>query len=541
MVGSERRTAPAPVPAAAAKMASATSKKRPSKKNKRPSQPLSAYNLFFRFERARLLSSVISSKEQDCCSPPVKSIITTANDLRDFAARNPYEAPTSRKKRSHAKTHGAISFTDLSRLVSQSWRALDAKSKEPFQTVAHELKLEHYRKFEEERRRAKALNAAAGESKKGEVLSASGTARSQAQASDRAVVPLARTPTPGVVSKKELNSRRTPVVRNAGTLVADKAIQLAPGASGARVPPPPTRKPTSDEMEQFAPSFPEPRGVRTPPEWSLDTFLAGDSSISETDLDELLPDGSTRGVVEPTPSPALNRKHANSFNDLCCTVSKNWESEDGAARPKSASREPTRMNDATARGEALEATGEQYCHGKLDDEERRAEQLKVMLHLQTNEQTREAALPASGEQGANGVSQRRTIAIRPARRSSVAKEHRISPDDKGVVSPYWTTQTVAADRHPTFAGDPTSEIGAPQLNGPDTIEPLALHHNEEGYERSPFLRKDFANAWLTKPVLEEEQDLGEPMIRQNERQHQSAARFEFQGFHDVDASVCEQI
>jgi len=79
----------------------------------KPKRPLTAYNYFFRSERARLLG--------------------LKDDEFDFQNRG---------KRKHRKTHGMIGFKDLANHVGEKWKNLDPKEKEIYQ-----------RKFECDRKR----------------------------------------------------------------------------------------------------------------------------------------------------------------------------------------------------------------------------------------------------------------------------------------------------------------------------------------------------------------------------------------------------
>lgn len=122
----------------------------------RPLHPLTAYNIFFRYERARcLLRFKLGQASED---QPYTNV--TAAEVRDFMQKNPPHTPGTKKKRVHCKDHGAVSFKDLTRSVSRAWKSLDGGSKTHFQIVAHELKVKHYQAIEDERRRAKAADRA---------------------------------------------------------------------------------------------------------------------------------------------------------------------------------------------------------------------------------------------------------------------------------------------------------------------------------------------------------------------------------------------
>mmetsp|Transcript_51105 Transcript_51105/g.153574 ORF Transcript_51105/g.153574 Transcript_51105/m.153574 type:complete len:243 (-) Transcript_51105:472-1200(-) len=151
-------TAATPTPAPKSKRkpkaaSKAKAKATPKAHRDRPAQPLSAYNIFFRYERARLILISKTGQSIENLSP----VFITKATLREFLKENPDRTPEQKRKRAHRKTHGAVSFIDLSRIVGANWKALDAESKKPFNEVAHELKVVHYRKLEEDRREAKRL------------------------------------------------------------------------------------------------------------------------------------------------------------------------------------------------------------------------------------------------------------------------------------------------------------------------------------------------------------------------------------------------
>lgn len=73
---------------------------------KQPKRPLSAYNYFFRSERARLLGIELNLEE--------------VADVHN------------RKKRRHRKTHGQMGFREMANKVGERWRSLDAEERAPF-------------------------------------------------------------------------------------------------------------------------------------------------------------------------------------------------------------------------------------------------------------------------------------------------------------------------------------------------------------------------------------------------------------------------
>lgn len=91
-----------------------------------PLRPLSAYNYFFRDERDRALNPDNS--------PPLDFTFERAERLLKDHWNSAFE--TSSRKRSHRKSHGKISFTDLSKLVSKRWKELPDGGREYFKQIA---------------------------------------------------------------------------------------------------------------------------------------------------------------------------------------------------------------------------------------------------------------------------------------------------------------------------------------------------------------------------------------------------------------------
>lgn len=105
----------------------------------KPKRPLSAYNLFFKAERARLISGGTSS---------------TSND----------DSNAGDAKRKHRKTHGKIGFAALAQNIAGKWKTLSAKDRRPFEQKAAVEKARYRKELEawQQVQKEKKLNEPAG-------------------------------------------------------------------------------------------------------------------------------------------------------------------------------------------------------------------------------------------------------------------------------------------------------------------------------------------------------------------------------------------
>lgn len=134
----------------------------------RPKRPLSSYNLFYRFKRFKILEAyekgdfspetsdrlirAASGLEDDLYIPSTLSFDERVKNLRREKIRSLLVdnlGPKNSSNRSHRKTHGAISFLEMNRIMCDSWKSIDDFARGVFDELSNEGRNVHLKKVAE--------------------------------------------------------------------------------------------------------------------------------------------------------------------------------------------------------------------------------------------------------------------------------------------------------------------------------------------------------------------------------------------------------
>ena len=132
----------------------------------KPKRPLSAYNLYYRYKRTKVLKAMdtfqinnTEDNKDDITKKMVNAVITATPGLEDYPnmAHNKPESDLIKsicrteiqsvlenklnpsemtKNRVHRKSHGHFNFTEMSKLMCESWKGIDAFTKSVFEELA---------------------------------------------------------------------------------------------------------------------------------------------------------------------------------------------------------------------------------------------------------------------------------------------------------------------------------------------------------------------------------------------------------------------
>ena len=135
----------------------------------RPKRPLSAYNLFYRFKRDKILEAFKNGGEDSkevidhliMAVPGLEdvpsSIVATmtpeqVQELRRSEIRSALQeslTPKDTRNRRHRKSHGALNFLEMNKVVVAGWRLVDDFARSVFEELANEGRRMYHKRVAE--------------------------------------------------------------------------------------------------------------------------------------------------------------------------------------------------------------------------------------------------------------------------------------------------------------------------------------------------------------------------------------------------------
>ena len=179
-----------------------------------PKRPLSAYNIFFKEQREKMLadSNVTDEKytEGGQSPPAVPSSLVTSTP--SGTATSVEEWPTIDRsntsgKRKHRKSHGKISFREMASTIAKRWKETDAETRAPYERIADKER-EIYRAKLEEWKRSQGITVPD--------KSASNTSVKSSGAASQGSSPSPSPPTPAPSSSCPSSNSASPSVVGSG-------------------------------------------------------------------------------------------------------------------------------------------------------------------------------------------------------------------------------------------------------------------------------------------------------------------------------------
>ena len=133
----------------------------------RPKRPLSAYNLFYRFKREKILEA---HKSGDDSKEAINHLIMAVPGLEQapsviesmspeslrelrrteiLTALQENISPKDNRNRSHRKSHGTLSFLEMNKIMVASWKSVDDYTRSVFEELAEEGRRMYHKKVAE--------------------------------------------------------------------------------------------------------------------------------------------------------------------------------------------------------------------------------------------------------------------------------------------------------------------------------------------------------------------------------------------------------